>query len=315
MVGMLLALVRTALLAGSLLPGLPWIRSSSTVPPGQSPASPSGAAPAAAATAAPNRVALMGADAPEYTALAIPKSYKSQPDATLRLLVFRDGLCIRDRGLVQAHETRDGGNPGATIMEETGVTERGAVAPDGREAVIATTRYVSRVDLTPGQTSTAGDTVTGATTLTLIDPAHPEGRWRVTLENGRWIKELLVLPASMGVVATTFLPRLGPTDVRILDATGRETIRVPESAAQTMRLETAPRGGYVAAEMAFPEGRALPWQQGVMVFDIAGATQWTYGWRYGSDDEPMSWSLQDGGVLVLKLASGTRRFDPTGRRL
>src|SRR5512147_944423 len=150
MVGMLLPLVRTALLAGSLLAGLPWIRSSSTAPRDAQPADRPQSASVAVAAAAPSRVVLMGADGPEYQALAIPKSYKSDPDATLRLLVFRDGLCIRDRGLVQAHETRDGGGAGTTIMEETGITERAAVAPDGREAVIASTRYVSRVDLTPG---------------------------------------------------------------------------------------------------------------------------------------------------------------------
>ena len=176
------------------------------------------------------------------------------------------------------------------------------------------TRYVSRVDVTPGETSTVNDTVTGDTTLTLVDSAHPDGRWRVTLENARWVKDVLVLPASMGVVVTTFLPRHGPTDLRILDLTGRELLRVPESAAETVRVEASPEGGHVAADVTFRDNAELP-ERGVIVFDLAKETQWTYPWRYGSDAEPVSWTLLSQGVLAVKLPDGTRRFDATGRKL
>jgi hypothetical protein len=50
------------------------------------------------------------------------------------------------------------------------------------------------------------------------------------------------------------------------------------------------------------------------VFDLARGTQWTYGWRYGTDEEPLSWSLLDEGVLGIKLPGGTQRFDATGRK-
>lgn len=308
MVLVLATILHSAVLSATLLAGLPWLRSGSTAPRETGP----GTEASSHAATSPDRIVLLALDSPDYRALAIPKSYKSHPEAAQHLLVFRGGLCIRDRGLVQAQET-GGGAGGAMIMEETGVKERASVAADGRSAVVARTRYVSRVDMTPGKTSTADDTVTSATMLTFVDPDHPDGLWQVTLENGRWVKDMVVLPASKGVAVTTFLPRTGPADLRILDATGRETTRVPESSGEAVRLDAA-SGGFIAAEFAFPEGTSL-WECGVMVFDVARGTQWTYGWKYGGGDEPTSWSLQDGGVLAVKLATGTRRFDATGRRL
>lgn len=308
MILMLTSPIRLTLLAVSLLVGLPWVRSGSAVPPATA------TAPEASAAAAPDRVVLLAADDPEYRALAIPRSYKTAPEAPMHLLAFRGGLCVRDLGLADTQTNGERGTPGTTVVEQKGTTERAFVAPDGRAAVVARTRYVSRVDVTPGQTSTANDTVTGDTTLTLVDPTHPDGRWRVTLENSRWVKEVLVLPAERGVVVTTFLPRRGPTDVRILDATGHESLRVPESAAETLRIEASPEGVQVAAEVTFRDNAQLP-ERGVIVFDLAHGTQWTYGWRYGSDAEPVSWTLNSQGVLAVKLPGGTRRFDATGHKL
>ena len=269
---------------------------------------------AGATPATPDGVVLFSAGDPEYRALAIPRSYKTAPGAPTHLVVFRGGLCIRDFGLEDDQTNGPHATAGTAVVEQTGTKERAFVAPDGCAAVVSRTRYVSRVDVTPGETSTANDPVTGDTTLTLVDPTHPDGRWRVTLENARWAKDVLVLPASMGVVVTTFLPRNGPSDTRILDATGRESVRVPESAAETLRIDASPEGGHVAAEVTFRDSDALP-ERGVIVFDLAHGTQWIYGWRYGSDAEPVSWKLQSRGVLAVKLPGGTRRFDATGRKL
>jgi hypothetical protein len=257
---------------------------------------------------------LLSADDAQYRALAIPPSYKTAPEARLHLLVFRNGLCIRDHGLADTVANDGRGIDGAAVVEQKGTTERVFVASDGRAAVVVGTRYVSRVDVSPGQTSTANDTVTGDTTLTLVDPAHPDGRWRVTLENARWAKDVVALPRAMGLVVTTFVPRNGPTDVRILDATGRESVRVPETSAETSRIDASPEGGYVAAEVTFRDNPELP-ERGVIVFDLARGSQWTYGWRYGSDAEPVSWSLESAGVLAVKIPGGTHRFDATGRKL
>jgi len=310
MIRMLTTPIRLTVLAATLLAGFPWMRSGSAAPPAKATA----AAPETTAMTAPDRVVLLSAGDPEYRALAIPRSYKTAPDARLHLIVFRGGLCIRDHGLADAQATEGREVAGAAMVEQRGTTERAFVGPDGRAAVVVATRYVSRVDVSPGQTSTANDTVTGGTTLTLVDPAHPDGRWRVTLEEARWAKDVLVLADAMGVVVTTFLPRNGPTDVRILNATGHEAVRVPETSAESLRIEASPEGGFVAAEVAFRDNAELP-ERGVIVFDLARGTQWTYGWRYGSDAEPVSWSLQNAGVLAVEIPGGTRRFDATGRKL
>jgi hypothetical protein len=309
--GTMTQIMGSLVLSTALLAGLPWIRGSATASP--EPAVSAAAAPAAPSS--PNRVAVMGAGSPDYRALAIPRSVRTDPDASLRLLVFREGICVLDRGLRDAHEDSTAGARGSMIVREDGIIERAAASPEGREAVVVSTRYVSRVDVTPGTTSTAGDLLRGPTTLTLVDPGHPDGRWQVTLEDGRWVKDVEVLPGSNGVVVTTFLPRTGPSDLRVLDALGREKLRVPESRAETVSVRTdCSIGCFVAADLKFPEQLALP-ERGVMVFDLARGTSWTYSWRYGGDGEPLSWALGNGGILEVKLPAGTARFDPAGRPL
>ena len=309
MVAMLPSIGRAALLSVGLFAGLPWLRSSHTVPAGTE-GTPAASAPTAAAPA--SRLSVVAKDSPEYRALAIPRSFKSEVDAATRLLVFRDGLCVRDRGIVSAHTTSNGGDPRGLVTEETGITERAVVSDDEKTAVVMSTRYVSRVDLNPGLKSTEGDTIQGATTLTMIDPTHPDGRWQVTLEGSRWVKDLVALPRDGGVVVSTFVPRNGPTDVRLLDPTGHERVRVPDSVAETVRIESAPEGGFVAVELAFQDD--AKWERGISVFGASGDTAWTYGWRYGTDAEPSSWTLEPRGVLAVRLASGTRRFDSTGKK-
>jgi len=312
------SLVRTTLIALSLLPGLPWARSGSVVPRETEPKAEKhakSAAPAPVPQAAPDRLVLLAADDPEYLAYAIPRTYKTAPEAPTHLLVFRGGLCVRDIGLMDTINKSDGGQqaPGTAVVEQSGSTTRAYVASDARTGVIVRTDYVSRVDVTKGQNSTTNDTVTGGTTVTLVDPAHPDGLWRVTLEDSRWTKDVLVLSNAGGVVLTTFRPRTGPTDVRVLDASGRESARVPESSAEALRIEADPEGSHVAAEFKFRANERQP-ERGVMVFDLTHGTQWTYSWRYGNDAEPLSWTLESHGVLVVKLASGTRRFDANGRK-
>jgi hypothetical protein len=304
MLGMATTPLQSTFLAAVLLTGLPWIRAGSTAP----------AAKPAAAADVPDRVVLLSSTDPAYVGLAIPRSYKTAPGAKLHLLVFRGGLCVRDHGLADSSSSEGRADAGAPIVEQSGTTEHAFVAPDAHAAVVVGTRYVSRVDVTPGKTSTAGDTVTGDTTVTLVDPAHPDGKWRVTLEEARWVKDVVVLAGAKGAVLTTFVPRTGPTDMRVLDGTGHETVRVPERSAQSQRIDASPDGDYVATEVTFPDNPLQP-ERGVIVFDLARGTQWTYGWRYGSDAEPLSWTLQTAGVLAVKIPGGTHRFDATGKKL
>lgn len=257
---------------------------------------------------------LLAAGDAEYRALAIPRSYKSAPEAPQHLLVFRGGVCVRDFGLASARSSGTRSSPGRAFVEETGSLESAYVAADGRSAVILKTLYVSRVEVTPGQTRTDEDTVTGGTTLTLVEPTHPDGAWQVTLENGRWLKDVLVLSGGHGVVVTSFLPRNGPTDVRILDAAGHESARVSELTAECISIAASPDGAYVAADVAFPD-QPPHQERGVIVFDLAKGTSWTYGWRYGSEAEPLSWEIESHGVLAVKLSRRTRRFDAAGSKL
>ena len=81
-----------------------------------------------------------------------------------------------------------------------------------------------------------------------------------------------------------------------------------------MRIAASPEAGHVAAEVTFRDSEVLP-ERGVIVFDLARGTQWTYPWRYGSEAEPVSWELQSQGVLAIKLPGGVRRFDASGRKL
>jgi hypothetical protein len=270
-------------------------------------------AAAAVLAVAPDRVELVSASDDAYKALAIPRTYKTAPEAPNHLLVFRGGLCIRDIGLADTQARESKGTAKSIVVEEVGTTERGAVAADGLTAAIVRTRYDSRVDLTPGQTSAENDTVTGETTVTLIDPGNPEGKWKFTLESSRWVQDFLVLGNSKGVVITTFLPRNGPKDVRVIDPTGREWLRIPESFGAALRIEASPDAGHAAADVTFPDRPDAP-ERGVIVIDLASGKQWTYGWRYGSDAEPLSWKLLDRGVLAVKLPKGTKYFDGNGKK-
>ena len=298
-----------AALAVLMLAGLPWIRGSATRDADSPPPAAKISVPAA------SHVAVYAASAPEYRELKIPGTVRTEPKAAVRLVVFRNGQCILDRGLLDSRNEGNVGSNGSLVVQETGVIERAAAAPDGREAVVASTRFVGRVDMTPGVTSTANDFLRGVTTLTLVDPTHPDGRWQVTLEDGRWVRDLAVLSASSGIVVTSFVPRDGPADVRILDASGHEKLRVPDSRADTASIATSCDAGcFVAADLKFRDAGPLP-ERGVIVFDLAHGTSWTYTWRYGSDAEPLKWTLERGGVLAVQLPGATRRFGPDGRPL
>ena len=299
-------------LANAMIAALPWIRSSAAAAPG--PAEPATApASSPAAPAFKDRVAVVAAGSSEYSAMATPLSVRRNSDARQRIVIFRNGVCILDRGLIEAH---DESIPAPDTVQESGLLERGTAAPDGREALLVATRYESRVDVTPGSRSTARDFVRSTTTISLVDPEHPDGRWQVTLEGGRWVRSFAVLSASSGVILTTFVPRTGPTDFRMLDGNGRERLRVPESRAEALDIATTcDTGCFVAADMKLQDDiDALP-ERGVMIFDVAKGTSWTYGWRYGSPEEPTSWSLEPGGILTVRLPGSTKRFDATGRRL
>ena len=308
---MFAVLPATVLLIGlqTMLAGFPWIRSSAIAAPEPTPPPEA----AAVATGPPTRVVVLSAASPAYHALAVPPSARRNPSASTHLMVFRAGICVLDRGLVDDHKE---GVTAPDTIEESGVLERAAAAADGREAVLVETHYSSHRVAKPGVGTRADEQIQSTTTLTLLDPDHPDGLWKLTLEGGRWIRAIDVLSESSGIVVTTFVPRDGAADFRILDSSGRERLRVPESRAEALGVSSSCEGGcFVAAEMKFQDDYATLPERGIMVFDVATAKSWTYGWRYGNPEEPSSWSLGRRGVLTVNLPGETRRFDPTGRRL
>jgi hypothetical protein len=121
---------------------------------------------------------------------------------------------------------------GARVVEQSGRTNARFVAPDGAHGGRRAGRATSARGRDARQTSTANDTVTGDTTLTLVDPRTRTGGG-ASRSRMSWAKD--VARASERVRASSrrrSFPRNGPTDVRILDATGRESVRVPESSAE-----------------------------------------------------------------------------------
>src|SRR5262245_2721786 len=138
---MSLPLVRATVLCAAALVGLPWLRSDWVAASDKHAKAAAKATPVTPAEPepAPERVVLLSADDPDYTALAIPRSYKTAPGAKLRLLVFRGGLCVRDHGLADT-TAKDGHQIEAdSFVEQSGTNQRAFVASDGRVAVVVGT--------------------------------------------------------------------------------------------------------------------------------------------------------------------------------
>jgi len=64
--------------------------------------------------------------------------------------------------------------------------------------------------------------------------------------------------------------------------------------------------------VALPDRQTLP-HRGVLVLDLLHGTRLTYTWRYGADDEPVSWKLDDSGVFEVTTTTHVRRFDRNGK--
>ena len=81
-----------------------------------------------------------------------------------------------------------------------------------------------------------------------------------------------------------------------------------------LAIDSASHGEFVAVDLAYPDRPGLP-HRGVLVLDLARDSRWTFAWRYGDDDEPVSWKLQDTGVLEVTTPSHVKRFDRKGKAL
>lgn len=256
---------------------------------------------------AANRVALYAGDDAEYRALAIPESVRTRPEEGSRLVVFRDGVPVLDRGLIDRRDAAPTGEPG--IVEERGLVEEAIVASDGSAALVRQTRYLDRRSLR--DTNDRG-TLSGRERISWIDPDRPGGRWSVDLPAGRFLKEGIVVPLGSGAaVILTDSAGLGG-EVRLFGPDGRESAHIAPPEGEAVDAAAAADAPVVAVDVAYPAREGGP-DRGLVVFDLTHGTRWTYGWSYGSDEEPKSWSMEADGTLVVELPAGPRRFDREGK--
>jgi hypothetical protein len=261
----------------------------------------------AAAPLAVNRVEILAIDDPVYAALNVPAAVRTHPDSATRLVVFRDGVPVLDRGLVSRRTASTAEDP--AIIEERGFVEDAAVAPDRSAALVRQTRFTGRMAVGTGQEPA---TLQGRERLTWIDPDRPGGRWSVDLPEGRFVREMVVAPLASGAAAIlTDGAGLGG-EFRLFDAAGKEIALIAPPGAEAVDAAAADDVPVVAIDVAYPARAGLP-DRAIVVFDLTAGTRWEHEWKYGSDDEPKSWSLDADGSLVLQVPGGVRRFDRGGK--
>ena len=261
---------------------------------------------AAAAETVVNRVELLTPGDPRYTALAVPAGMSTNPGASSRLVVVREGVPVLDRGLLAQRDASLADDPG--VLEERGFVEDAVVAPDRSAAVVRQTRFTGRATVGTGSEPV---TFRGRERLTWIDPDRPEGRWSVEFPEGRFVKELLVAPLASGAGAIlTDAAGLGG-ELRLFDVSGKEILRLGPPGEEAVDVAAAADVPVVAIDVAYPAREKLP-DRAIIVLDLTAGTRWERTWRYGDDDEPKSWSLEPDGSLVLQVPEGVIRIDRGG---
>lgn len=261
----------------------------------------------------PDRVVLLDASDPVYAGLAVPDVARFAPASRTRLVVFRDGRCVLDRGLREERRAGPRSDRKETLVE-TGLVEQAYVAPDGRAALLVTVRYRDSVDLAETGPARDGEGLRGKTSLAWIDPAHPDGRWRFDLEPGRFVVKAIVLSRGQGAALSTSDVDGGAADFRLVGTDGRVVFTIPVDRASTGDVVATEAGGFVAVDLAYRPGDGVP-DRGVLVLDLLQGREWTYTWDYGSEREPLGWTLENTGILDVRLPGRTVRFDRNGRPL
>lgn len=247
----------------------------------------------------------------DYQELVVSERAKRYPESESRLVVFRDGVPIIDRGLRISTQIAAQKNPDAAEVEE-GLAEDAVVSSDARFAVLATTQF-KRPAQQRGDRVDLPRPAVGVTELRWIDAEHPEGKWTVKLEDGRWIRTIVPISGKRGVaIATLADPDERDADMRILGPDGVETLRIRESEGSTAEIVATPHGNFVAVGLLFPPRLNMP-NQGITVLDLTYDTRWTYSWTYGDDAQPLSWKIDDTGVLVVTTPLAIRSYDRLGK--
>ncbi len=264
--------------------------------------------------AAPDRVVQFIVGQPEYAALRVPAADRTWPDALDRLVVFHGARPILDLGLRNERQiVGQGGKEGEALFEE-GIVESSAISPDGRSAAILSTQYRRPAGGAAALPEGGEPKPVGTTAVSWVDAAQPDMRFSVKLESGRWVKEVLPLAGGGGLALSTTTGIGAPADFVLYAPGGGEVLRLRESEASANNFTATNSGAFLAVSLAYPDRPRLP-QEGVLVLDILRGTHWTYTWSYGGEGEPLSWSLDESGVLEVRLPGATARYDRNGALL
>lgn len=259
----------------------------------------------AATPPAGDGMVLLNLNDPAYASLGISPDITSYPDASLRLLVFRNDEVVFDHGLRDnwsRPRNPTGGQGARPLFEDASVTEAVELAPDGLTAIIMETR------IAPPQ---RGGSLQGDVGITWIDPAHPGGRWNRRLPAGRFVTHIHVLDRQSGFALMTATPDGEDADFTLYDADGEVEYHLGEVAGKVLEFRITRAGAFIGLDIAYPERPGLP-DRTLLVLDRLQNAQWDYPWTYGGPREPTDWTLMDNGVLEIRTPGKTMRYDRTG---
>jgi hypothetical protein len=254
----------------------------------------------------------------DYQALGIPGELRVHPEAKARLVIFKDGQLVVDRGL--EHTVRSVPRPGAPPWREE-IVEKAEIASDQQFAVIQRFRFrqISDDERRAAGSAEADDPSRRlavvdllSTELTWVDANYPDGFWSTVLGEDRWLSNMLLLPARQGIAVSTTTGPSGPADLRLFDQVGREVLSLDPTLASVTKLDSTLDGRFFLVDLAYPKRGIAP-DRGVRIFDMAGGTNWTYSWSYGEDGEHVSYEMLETGALRLKLPGEVRLYGSDGK--
>ncbi len=248
---------------------------------------------------------LLDRDNPDYAAQNIPAAITTYPEASLRLLVFRNDSIVFDHGLRDEWSQPripGGGQGDRPLFEGITVTESVELSPDGLTAVIMETR------IAPPR---RGGALEGDVGITWIDPGNPQGRWSQDLPPGRFVSHIHVLDSQSGFALMTATPDGDGADFTLYDSEGGVEYHLDEVVGQVLDFRITRAGAFIGLDIAYPERPGLP-DRTLLVLDRLQNGQWHYAWTYGDPTEPTGWTLMDNGVLEINTPGKTVRYDRTG---
>jgi len=263
--------------------------------------------PARALAGPGDRLALFQREDPENQALSIPGGIQDYPDSGLRLLIFRNGSVVLDRGLrdTRSERAEAGAAAGKTLFPDSEILETVEISPDDQSGVLVRTWIRP-----PGKDGS----LSGNVSVAWIDPDHPRGRWSLPLPPDRFVEQAHVLDQGRGIALMTATPEQSGIDFTLYDRHGDSVYHLDAAAGSVLDFRATRAGAFLGLEIAFPEDQNLP-EMGILVLDRLQNGSWIYTWSYGDDREPVEWTLRDDGVLEIRTPGRSETYDRTGRPL